>query len=61
MYSDGGAVAAVPAGVAGASLFAPGQAMFGLLILAAIVTLLGLLLMLRTYRMKSHPGVSDTQ
>lgn len=51
MYTDSAAVAAVPAGVTGAALFAPGQVGLGLVLVAAMTLILGVLLTMRTRRL----------
>jgi hypothetical protein len=53
MYSDSAAVAAVPAGATSAALFAPGQAAIGLVIVAALAMVLGVLLTMRSNRLDS--------
>ena len=53
MYNDTAAVAAVPAGITGTALFAPGQAALGLALVAALALILGVLLTMRTRRLDS--------
>lgn len=53
MYTDSAAVAAVPAGATSAALFAPGQAAFGLALVAALAMILGVLLTMRSRRLDS--------
>ncbi len=51
MYSDNAAVAAVPAGAAGAALFAPTQAAIGLALLAALFAIVAVLMIIRSQRL----------
>jgi hypothetical protein len=51
MYSDHAAVAAVPAGAAGAALFVPTQAAIGLALLAALLAIVGVLMIIRSQRL----------
>jgi hypothetical protein len=51
VYSDTAAVAAVPAGVTGAALFAPTQAAIGLAMVAALVAMLAIALSVRASRL----------
>ena len=51
MYSDGPTVVAVPAGVAGTALFAPSQIALGLVILASVLLVLGILTLSRSRRL----------
>ena len=53
MYSDTAAVAAVPAGAAGAALFAPTQVAIGLVIVAVATALLGALMGMRAARVSA--------
>ena len=51
MYSDHAAVAAVPAGAAGAAMFIPTQAVIGLVLLAALLVIVGVLMIIRSQRL----------
>jgi hypothetical protein len=58
MYSEGpiiltvsAGVLAVPAGATAASLFAPSQLLFGIVILANLLAMLGVLLLIRSRRL----------
>lgn len=51
MYSDHAAVAAVPAGAAGAALFVPTQAAIGLALLAALLVIVCVLMLIRSQRL----------
>ena len=53
MYSDVAAITAVPAGAAGVALFAPGQVVFGLGLLALIVVVLATLVAVRSRRLST--------
>lgn len=54
MYSDTAAVAAVPAGAAGAALFAPTQVAIGLVIVAIATALLAVLMSMRAARVAAQ-------
>jgi hypothetical protein len=54
MYSDVAAVTAVPAGAAGVALFAPGQVLLGLALLAMIVVVLATLTGVRSRRLSAR-------
>jgi hypothetical protein len=51
MYSDTAAVTAVPAGAAGAALFAPLQVALGLGVVAALMAAMVLLMVMRSRRL----------